>query len=187
MTAQTTLKVLGIAGSLRRDSYNRAALRAAGELLPAGMELETFDIAAIPLYNEDVRQAGFPPPVEELRRAIAAADALLLVTPEYNYSVPGVLKNAIDWASRPPNQPFDGKPVAIMGASPSMLGTARAQYHLRQCCVFLNMFLLNRPEVMIAQASTKFDASGRLTDETTRKYVADLLAALGDWTRRLQG
>ncbi|MGH6878574.1 MAG: NADPH-dependent FMN reductase, partial [Rhizomicrobium sp.] len=117
---------------------------------------------------------------------IKAADALLFVSPEYNYSMTGVMKNAIDWASRPPDQPFNGKPVAIMGASPSMLGSARAQYHLRQVCVYLNMFPLNRPEVLIAGADKKFDADGRLTDEPTRKFIAQLLQALACWTERLK-
>jgi chromate reductase len=182
-----SVSVLGIAGSLRRASYNRAALRAAVELAPEGMNVETFDLAPIPTYNDDVRvESGFPPPVEELRERIRAADALLLVTPEYNYSIPGVLKNAIDWASRPPEQPFNSKPIAIMGASPGMLGSARAQYHLRQCFVFLNGLLLNRPEVMIANAPSRFDADGRLTDETTRKIVASLLVALRDAVDRLR-
>jgi chromate reductase len=181
-----TLRVLGISGSLRKASYNTAALRAAQELAPADMTVETFDLAAIPIYNDDVRLQGFPPAVQELRQRIAAADALLFVTPEYNYSLPGVLKNAIDWASRPPEQPFNAKPVAVMGASPGATGTARAQYHLRQCCVFLNMHLLNKPEVMIANAAGRFDADGRLTDEATRGFVRDLMAALGQWTRRLQ-
>ena len=126
--AGDALRVLGVSGSLRRGSFNTAALRTAQELAPEGMTIEIADISEIPPYNDDVRQEqGYPPPVERLRAEIAAADALLFVTPEYNYSVPGVLKNAIDWASRPPNQPLDGKPVAIMGASPSLLGTARAQ------------------------------------------------------------
>ncbi len=117
MSDRKGIDVLAICGSLRTGSYNRAALRTAIELKPLGMTIETADISAFPLYNEDVRAQGFPPPVETLRRQIAAADALLFVTPEYNYSMPGVLKNAIDWASRPPNQPFAGKPVAIMGAA----------------------------------------------------------------------
>ena len=179
------VKVLGICGSLRKGSYNAAALRAAQELAPDGLTIETFDIAPIPIYNEDVRAEGLPPAVEQFRERIRAADALLFVTPEYNYSVPGVLKNAIDWASRPPEQPFAGKPVAIMGATPSVLGTARAQYHLRQILVFLDMHPINKPEVMIAAASGKFDAAGRLTDEATRDFVRQLLTALRDWTRRL--
>lgn len=181
-----TVRVLGVSGSLRRGSFNTAALRAAQELAPDGMTIDTFDLAPIPLYNEDVRQQGFPPPVEELRRRIKQADGLLIVTPEYNYSIPGVLKNAIDWASRPPEHPFDGKPIAIMGASPGILGTARAQYHLRQCFVFLNAHLLNRPEVMIMQAQTKFDGDGMLIDQTTRDFIAALLAAFRAWTLRMR-
>jgi chromate reductase, NAD(P)H dehydrogenase (quinone) len=185
MAETGVVKVLGICGSLRKGSFNRAVLRAAAELLPEGTTLTVADIAAIPLYNEDVRQAGFPPPVQSVRETIAAADALLFATPEYNYSMPGVLKNAIDWASRPPDQPFNGKPVAIMGATSGLWGTSRAQYHLRQSCVFLNMLPINKPEVLIAQAPTKFDAEGRLTDQPTRDLIAQLLVALRDWTRRL--
>ena len=186
MAEQATVKVLGISGSLRKGSFNAAALRAAQKLAPAGVTVDTFDIAPIPLYNEDVKAQGFPPPVQELRDRIKAADALLIVTPEYNYSIPGVLKNAIDWASRPPEQPFQDKPIAIMGASPGLLGTSRAQYHLRQCFVFLNARLVTQPEVMIAQASQKFDADGNLTDETSSGLVAKLLGELRDWTLRLQ-
>lgn len=187
MNGPKSVRILGIAGSLRKGSYNAAALRAAGSLVPDGASLETFDITPIPLYNEDVKQAGFPAPVQDLRSRIAGADALLIATPEYNYSVPGVLKNAIDWASRPPDQPFNDKPVAIMGASPGMLGTARAQYHLRQIFVFLNMHFINKPEVMIAAANTKFNEAGELTDETARKLMRELLQALVDWTRKLKG
>jgi chromate reductase, NAD(P)H dehydrogenase (quinone) len=178
------INVLGFAGSLRQGSYNKMALRAAIELAPAGMTIETFDLAPIEPYNEDVKQRGFPPPVQEFREKIRAADALLIVTPEYNYSIPGVLKNAIDWASRPPEQPFDGKPIGIMGASPGRLGSARAQYHLRQCFVFLNALILNRPEVMISGAPQMFDDQGRLTDGPTREIIGKLLASLADWTRR---
>jgi chromate reductase len=184
MSDAGTLRILGISGSLRRGSYNSAALRAAQELAPRDMRIDSADIASIPLYNEDVRQQGFPPPVEALRRQVKEADGVLLVTPEYNYSIPGVLKNAIDWVSRPPEQPFDGKPIAIMGASPSALGTARAQYHLRQCFVFLNGLVMNRPEVMIAQAQGKFDAEGRLTDQPTREFLGTMLTAFAAWVRR---
>ena len=178
---------MGLCGSLRRGSFNRMALRAAAELVPAGMSIDIYDgLADIPPYNDDVREKGYPANVQALRDRIAAADAVLFVTPEYNYSVPGILKNAIDWASRPPSQPFDGKPVAIMGASMGLFGTARAQYHLRQTCVFINAFPVNRPEVMIAQAQNKFDKDGRLTDEPTRKFIGDLLVSLADWTRRLK-
>lgn len=180
------MRVIGISGSLRQGSFNTAALRAAIALAPAGMQIEPAEIGDLPLYDDDVRVAGYPPEVARLRAQIAAADALLLVTPEYNYSVPGVLKNAIDWASRPPDQPFNGKPVAIMGASGGLLGTARAQYHLRQMLVFLNAFPVNRPEVMIGQAASRFDEAGELKDEQSRQLISQLLAALELWTRRMQ-
>jgi chromate reductase, NAD(P)H dehydrogenase (quinone) len=186
MNDAKTLKVLGISGSLRKSSYNTAALRVAQTLAPDGVRIEIFDLAPLPLYNEDVKAQGFPPVVQELRDKIKAADALLFATPEYNYSMSGVLKNAIDWASRPPDQPFNEKPVAIMGASPSALGTGRAQYHLRQSCVFLNMHVLNKPEVMIAAAQTRFNDKGELTDEATRGLIRDLVVNLAAWTRRLE-
>ena len=179
------IHVLAICGSLRVGSYNRLALRTAIDLKPPGMTIETADIGSIPLYNEDVRAQGFPAPVETLRRQIKEADALLFVCPEYNYSMPGVLKNAIDWASRPPDQPFAGKPVAMMGAGAGMAGTVRAQYDLRKCCVFLDMHPLNRPEVFIGQAQTKFDASGRLTDDAARGFIRDMLVNLEKWTRQI--
>jgi len=185
MSEAKGITVLGICGSLRAGSYNKAALRTAIELKPLGMTIETADIGSFPLYNEDVRAQGFPPPVERFRRQIVVADGLLFVTPEYNYSISGVLKNAIDWASRPPDQPFAGKPVAIMGAGAGMAGTARAQYDLRRCCVFLDMHPLNKPEVLIGQAQTKFDADGRFTDEVGRGLIRDLLVALEQWTRRI--
>ncbi len=174
------MKVLGIAGSLRERSFNKLALRAAQALAPAGMSIEIADISEIPLYNEDVKAAGMPAPVLRLRAQIAAADGLLLATPEYNYSISGVLKNAIDWASRPPEQPFDGKPIAIMGASPGKFGTARAQYHLRQVFIFLNGYIVNKPEVMIGGAASAFDADGNLTDEIARELIGQLLASLQD-------
>lgn len=179
------MNVLAMVGSLRQGSYNKLALRAAVELKPTDMEIESFDLAPIPPYDDDLRSEGYPPAVQELREKIRVADALLFVTPEYNYSVPGVLKNAIDWASRPPQQPLDGKPAAIMGASTGRLGTARAQYHLRQIGVFVNLLFINRPEVMIAGAAKAFDESGRLTDEGARKLIADLLVNLRDWTELL--
>ena len=185
MSEAKGITVLAICGSLRAGSYNKAALRTAIELKPPGMTIETADIGSFPLYNEDVRAQGFPPPVERFRRQIAAADGLLFVTPEYNYSISGVLKNAIDWASRPPDQPFAGKPVAIMGAGAGMAGTARAQYDLRRCCVFLDMHPLNKPEVLIGQAQTKFDADGHFTDEVGRGLIRDLLLALEQWTRQI--
>jgi len=181
------IHVLGMSGSLRKGSYNTALLAAASELLPEGMTLERFDLSSIPLYNDDVRVLGYPKPVQELRDRIAAADALLIATPEYNYSIPGVLKNAVDWASRPPDPPLSGKPLAIVGASTGNFGTVRAQMHLRQVCVYCNMFPVNRPEVLVMRAREKFDASGRLADEDARGFLRDLLVALADWTRRLRG
>jgi chromate reductase, NAD(P)H dehydrogenase (quinone) len=177
------ITVLGICGSLRKASYNMAALRTAIELKPPGMTIEIADISTIPLYNEDVRIQGFPPPVETLRQKIKAADALLFAVPEYNYSMSGVLKNAIDWASRPPDQPFAGKPAALLGAGAGMAGTARAQYDFRRACVFLDIHPINKPEVLIGQAQTKFEADGRLNDEAARGFIRDLLTALESWTR----
>jgi chromate reductase len=187
MTTTPTIKVLGISGSLRSGSYNTAALQEAVRMAPPGMQIELATIAGIPLYNEDDYAQGFPPAVERLREQIRAADGLLLVTPDYNYSMPGVLKNAIDWVSRPPEQPFSGKPVAIMGASPGRFGTARAQYHLRQSMVSLDAHLLNRPEVMIAGAQKLFDPQGNLTDEPTRVHIRGLLEALHAWTLKQRG
>jgi chromate reductase len=180
------LTVCAISGSLRAGSYNTAALRAASELAPAGVSIAQEHIADIPLYNEDVKAVGFPPAVTRLQQAIASADAVLIATPEYNYSVPGVLKNAIDWVSRTEPQPFANKPVAIMGASPGALGTGRAQYDLRKMFVYLDAHVLNKPEIMISAAHTRFDADGKLTDEATRKFLASLLTALRDWTLRLR-
>ena len=171
------IEVVGLSGSLRRNSYNTALLQAAMELVPDGMLIKPVPID-LPLYNEDIREHGYPASVEKLRSQIARADAVLIATPEYNYSVPGVLKNAIDWVSRPPDQPFEKKPVAIMGASPGRIGTARAQYHLRQSFVFLNSAVLNKPEIMVGGAANIFDHNGRLTDESTREYVKRLLEAL---------
>jgi chromate reductase len=181
-----SIHVLGISGSLRKGSYNTAALRAAAELSPPGMTIEIFNLSPIPLFNSDLWAAGFPEPVQHFRDRIAATDALLIATPEYNYSIPGVLKNAIDWASRPPNHPLNGKPVAIMGVTTGNWGTVRAQLHLRQVCVYTNMLPLNQPEVLIARAQERFDANGRLTDETTRDFIRKLLEALTDWTLRLR-
>ena len=185
MNGPAEISVLGICGSLRAASYNMAALRTAIELKPPGMTIAVADISAFPPYNEDVRVQGFPPVVETFRRQIKEADALLFATPEYNYSMPGVLKNAIDWASRPPDQPFAGKPVAMMGASAGMGGTARAQYDLRRSCVFLDMHPLNKPEVFIGVAHTKFDAEGAFTDEVGCGLIRDLLVALEQWTRQI--
>jgi chromate reductase len=181
-----TVKVLGIAGSLRKDSYNRWALRAAQLLAPEHIKIDTFDISKIPLFNQD-EERNPSPALVEFKKAIQAADAILFVTPEYNYSIPGVLKNAIDAASRPYGESaWHGKPVAIMGASIGNVGTARAQYHLRQCFVFLNMFAVNQPEVMISNASQRFDQEGNLIDETTANLIQQLLQNLADLTLKLR-
>ena len=176
------LAVLGFAGSLRIGSYNKALLRAAAGLVPLDMNLEIFDLEGIPTFNQDTEQ-NMPEKVKDFKTKIMEADASLI--PEYNYSVPGVLKNAIDWASRPyGDNPFDGKPVAIMSASIGMLGGARAQYHLRQIFVFLNIYPINRPEVIVPFAQDKFDANGNLLDNDTKKFLGQLLQNLADWTRR---
>ena len=179
------IKILGIAGSLRKASYNRAALRAAQQLAPADAEVEIFELDGIPAFSED-DERNPPAKVAELKERIRAADAILFVTPEYNYSIPGVLKNAIDWASRPyGDSAWGDKPAAVMGASVGAIGTARAQYHLRQVFVFLNMHAVNNPEVMIGNASKRFDEQGNLTDETTKGLIGQLLQNLVAWTRRL--
>jgi len=179
------LRILGIAGSLRKQSYNRAALRAAQQIVPEGATLEIFELEGIPLYNQDLNDTP-PEPVRDLKAKVRAADAILFVTPEYNFSIPGVLKNAIDWASRANRENvWAGKPVALMGVSTGLLGSSRAQYHLRQVFVFLDMHPINKPEVMIAKAAEKFDAELNLTDPTARDLVAALLKALVEGTRRL--
>jgi len=185
--AAAPVHILGMSGSLRRASYNSALLRAAAELLPASATLSTIDLAPLPMFNQDLITDRFPEVVEAMRQRMAQADALLVVTPEYNFSIPAVLKNAIDWASRAPNPPLTDKPAAIMGASMGMLGTARSQMHLRQVFVFLNVHVINKPEVLIGRAQDRFDAEGRLVDEPTRKLVREQLEALVTWTRRLQG
>jgi len=178
--------ILGFAGSLRKVSYNKALLHAASELVPKDAKLEIFDLEGIPLFNQDLEDR-IPQKVKEFKAKIRAADALLIATPEHNYSVPGVLKNAIDWASRPyDDNSFEGKPVAVMSASPGMLGGARAQYHLRQVLVSLNMHAINRPEVIVASVDEKIDENGNLTDEKTRKKIGQLLESLVDWTERLK-
>jgi chromate reductase, NAD(P)H dehydrogenase (quinone) len=181
-----TLNVLGISGSLRRDSTNAALLREAVRLAPAGMTIEIASIKAIPLYDGDLEDQGFPAGVIEFQQRLRAADALLIATPEYNFSIPGVLKNVFDWLSRPPNQTItNGKPVAIMGAG-GRLGSARAQYHLRQVCGCLSMLPVPRPEVFVLNAWEKVGADGRIADPAIQKQVTELLAALADWTALLK-
>ena len=169
------ITILGIAGSLRKDSYNKAALRAAQQLCPQGAKLEICDIAGLPLFNQD-EERNPSPRVQDFKQRIRAADAILIATPEYNYSIPGVLKNAIDCASRPyGDSAWAGKPVALMSASTSLFGGVRAQYHLRQSFIFLNMDDVKQPEVAIPSAPQRFDAQGNLTDETSKKLIAQLL------------
>jgi len=177
------IAVLGFAGSLRKDSYNKALLVAASSMMPEGSTLEIFDLEGIPLYNQDLE--GDPPPrVLEFKKKIRAADALLIATPEYNYSIPGVLKNAIDWASRPfGDNAFEGKPAAIMGATIGMLGTARAQSHLRQTFVFLDVHALNSPEVLVPLVTDKIK-KGILADKKTKEILAGLLDNLVDWAKK---
>jgi len=181
----TPFTILGIAGSLRKQSYNRAALRAAQQLVPDGVELKILELDGLPLFNQD-NEAHPPVKIAEMKAAIRAADAILIATPEYNYSVPGVLKNAIDWASRPyGDSAWSGKPVAILGASMGLFGTVRAQMHLRHMFIFLNMYALNQPEVLIGSAHEKFDAEGNLKDEKTKELMRKQLAALVEWAKRL--
>lgn len=181
------VKILGFAGSLRKGSYNKALLRAAAELLPPDTEVEIFDLEGIGPFNQDLELTP-PDRVKEFKAKIRAADAILIASPEYNYSISGVLKNAIDWASRPyGDNAFDGKPVAVMSASIGMLGGARGQYHLRQSFVFLNMRPVNMPEVMVPFAADKVDANGSLVDAKSREFIRDLLRSLVAWTRQLRG
>jgi chromate reductase, NAD(P)H dehydrogenase (quinone) len=180
------LKFLAFAGSLRAGSYNKALIQAAVTVTPPNITIEVFDLEGIPPYNVDLE--GNPPPsVTKFKEKIRAADALLIATPEYNYSVSGVLKNAIDWVSRPAvGNPLEDKPVAVMSASTGRFGGARAQYHLRQAFVFLNMHPINKPEVMLSDAAHNVDENGKVTNEQTVQLIRQLLEALAAWTIRLQ-
>ncbi len=178
------MKILAICGSLRKESFNKGALRAAIEVAPKGIEIETFDIGVLPLSNQDFEKK-MPKVALDFKEKIKNADAILFVTPEYNYSISGVLKNAIDWSSRPyGDNSWEAKPAAIMGVGVGPKGTVRAQIHLRQMFIFLNIFALNRPEVMI-DATGKFDENGNLTDEETKDRISELLKALAAWTQKL--
>jgi chromate reductase, NAD(P)H dehydrogenase (quinone) len=177
------ITILGIPGSLRKESFNKWALHAAQALMPQGARLDICELDGIPPFNQD-EERNPPAKVSELKRRIRSAHAILIATPEYNYSIPGVLKNAIDWASRPyGDSAWNDKLVAVMGASVGQFGSARAQYHLRQCFVFLNMHALNQPEVAIGNAAQRFDAQGNLTDETSKKLIQQLLANLVERAR----
>lgn len=184
---KTQYKVLAISGSLRKRSTNTGLLRAARELAPAELLIEIADIADLPFYNADLAAQGKPPAVEQLVVKATAADALLLACPEYNYSIAPALKNALDWISREPaNAAISGKPVAIMGAGGRM-ASSRAQYHLRQVCVFLNLYPLNKPEVMAHANSESFDDDGNVVDQKVRQLITEQMQALLEWTRRLRG
>jgi len=183
---QKQIKVLAFAGSLRRGSYNRALVQAAVEVAPPTVSVEVFDLEGIPLYNADYENSP-PQRVVEFKNKIREADALLIATPEYNFSISGVLKNALDCASRPKEgNPLEGKPVAIMSASTGRFGGARAQYHLRQTFVFLNMHPINRPEVMLSDAASNVDTNGKVTNEYTRQLIRQLLEALAAWVFQLK-
>ena len=183
MTARP-LTIVGLAGSLRSGSFNRALLRAAQELAPPSLTIEIFDLIEVPLYNGDVEAQGDPPPVAELKRAISAADGVLFVTPEYNHGVPAVMKNALDWASRPPGSAaLAEKAVGIIGASPGITGTARGQSQLRQAFEFTNSYCMPQPELLVFKAHEKFDAAGNLADDATAKYLVRYLVAFERWVR----
>jgi chromate reductase, NAD(P)H dehydrogenase (quinone) len=186
LSETASLRLVGISGSLRSRSYNSGALRAVASMIPAGATFSIASLADLPFYNTDVEQRGFPPAVERFRGEVAAADALILATPEYNFSVSGVLKNALEWLSRPRNPPAAGKPCAIFGASVSPLGTARGQFHLRHVCVSLNLIPVNTPHVDITNAKEKFDADSRLTDQPSIDALRQLVNELCTLTARLR-
>jgi chromate reductase len=186
MSASPSIRLLGICGSLRRLSYNAGALRAVASVLPGGSSFAIADLAPLPFYNADVEQGGLPDSVKAFRREVAAADALIFAVPEYNFSLTGALKNALEWLSRPPAPPADGKPCAVFGASVSPLGTARGQFHFRHVAVSLNMVVVNAPHVDIANAKSKFDDQSRLTDAAALDSLAQLVSELSRLTLRLR-
>lgn len=181
------MKILAFSGSLRQGSFNSGLIRAAAELAPQGVTVAMADISSVPLYNGDEDGDSKPSAVELLAEQVGEADALLFATPEYNYSIPGVLKNTIDWLSRVPGSIFAGKPAAIMGASMGGMGSSRSQYHLRQVLLCLDVKTLNKPEVFVSAAHQKCDENGNLTDEKTREMIAKQLQALKAWHDTLKG
>ena len=186
MTDSSDLRFLAIAGSLRKGSFNRALARAVREVAPEGVAVEIFDLEGVPLFNQDLEEAGPPAAVRAFTDAVRAADALVIVTPEYNHGMPAVTKNAVDWASRPPRDPpLGGKPVGVLGASPGITGTARAQSQLRQSLIFTNAYCMPQPEILVYRAHEKFDDEGQLTDEKTREFLGKWVRALAEWTRRV--
>jgi chromate reductase len=186
MSDASPVKVLALSGSFRKGSFNTFLLHAAKEVAPPDMSIEIYDYTDIPLYNDDIRVQGYPAPVQKFRAAIAASDAILFASPEYNYTVSGVLKNAIDWASRAPNMPFDGKTGAVIGASQGVIGTARSQRDLRWIMSGLNVYMVNLPHIYVGNAAQKFDAAGKLTDQAARDFIKQLLDNLRDLTLRLR-
>ncbi len=186
MAQSSKLAILGISGSGRKRSFNTALLEAAKQLLPQNATLDVVDVSRLPLYNQDLEQE-MPEEVKELKKKIRGADAILFATPEHNYSITAVLKNAIEWGNRPPRDAsWSGKPAAIISASTSLRGGARAQLHLRQIMIDLNMYPINRPLLLVANAKDKFDESLKLTDEETRQTLREVLSSLVEWTRKLQ-
>lgn len=181
------IKILGFAGSLRKESFNKMLLNSARERAPEYMEIKIFDLAGIPLYNYDVEQQGDPDRVKEFKQAIHEADGVLIATPEYNHGVPGVTKNAIDWASRPPREaPLNQKPVGILGASPGITGSARGQSQLRQAFEFTNSYCMPQPEILVYRTHEKFDEGGNLIHDKTREFLLKYLEALYEWTLKFK-
>jgi chromate reductase, NAD(P)H dehydrogenase (quinone) len=186
--AEAPARIVAFAGSLRRRSFNRALIAAAGEVAPPGLSIEPVEIGGLPFYDADLEAEGDPPAVAEFKGAVAVADGVLIATPEYNDGIPGVLTNALDWGSRLPGRsPLAGKPTMVMGASPSQVGTARAQLHLRQVLGHVQARVLPPPELLVARAHERFDAELRLTDEGTRRLLADLLRRFAVWIARERG
>ncbi len=186
MAQPSKLAILGISGSGRKRSYNTALLETAKQLLPQNATLEVVDVSRLPLYNQGLEHE-MPEVVKELKKKIRGADAILFATPEHNYSVTAVLKNAIEWGNRPPRDAsWSGKPAAIISASSSLRGGARAQLHLRQIMIDLNMYPINRPHLLVANAKEKFNESLQLTDEETIQTLRDVLSSLVEWTHKLQ-
>ncbi|MGO4852371.1 NADPH-dependent FMN reductase [Phaeovulum sp. W22_SRMD_FR3] len=179
------MRVAGLCGSLRRGSYNRYLLQACADALPAGAQYNPLGYDDLPAFDADLLEAPRPETARVLADGLAAADAIIIASPEYNYSVPGALKNAIDWVSRDPRKPFAGKPVLLLSASTSMLGGVRMQYHLRQILVFLEAHPLNRPEIFISQAALRFDDTGQLTDPVALDLLVQAGAALGELHQKL--
>lgn len=180
------IKIIAFAGSLRKDSLNKKLLNAVVELKPDNLEIEIIDISDIPLYNGDLEDIGIPETVTKFKNKIKNADGILISTPEYNHAIPGVLKNALDWASRPPFNPFSGKAVGIMGATVGLSGTISAQENLRHIGVLLNMHIINTPGVLVYSATNKFNENGKLTDEKTREVIKKFLSSFSEWVKRFK-